>query len=103
MVVDPERGHEDRLWASSEASGNQPSCQYWRRRRGEVGGDGCVGDPGKGEQVIARIGRAIPAERPGTMDDEYLIPVEADFLISNIVQLAIDDEGADDEANRNKN
>lgn len=36
------------------------------------------------------------------MDDEYLIPIEADFLISNIVQLAIDDERADDEANRNK-
>ena len=36
------------------------------------------------------------------MDDEYLIPVKADFLISNIVQLAIDDEGVDDEANRNK-
>src|SRR6202000_535427 len=30
------------------------------------------------------------------------IPVKADFLILNIVQLAIDDEGADDKANRNK-
>src|SRR4029079_1777908 len=46
--------------------------------------------------------RTIPPERPGIMDDEYMVPVEADFLISNIVQLAIDHEGADDEANRNK-
>jgi len=36
------------------------------------------------------------------MDDEHLVPVKAGFLISNIVQLAIDDEGADDEPDGNK-
>ena len=54
-------------------------------------------------RLLRRLGRTIPAERPGTMDDEYLIPVEADFLTSNIVQLAVNEtERADDEANRNK-
>src|SRR5689334_5683574 len=36
------------------------------------------------------------------MDDEHLIPVEADLLISNIVQLTVDDEGAYDKPNRDK-
>lgn len=102
MVVDPERGHEGRL-PGVERGILEPA---WlpiliAADGGEVAGDGGVGDPGKGEQVLAQIGRAIPAERPG-MDDEYLIPVKAYFLISDIVQLAIDDEGADDEANGNK-
>ena len=103
MVVDPERGHEDRLLGVERGIREPAFLPVLAAADGrEVGGDGSVGDPGKGEQVIAKIGRTIPAERPGTMDDEYLIPVEADFLISNIVQLAIDDEGADDEANGNK-
>ncbi len=103
MVVDPERSHEDRL-LGVERGIREPAFLpvLATTDGGEVGGDGCVGDPGKCEQVIAKIGRAIPAERPGTMDDEYLIPVEADLLISNIVQLAIDDEGAYDKPNRNK-
>jgi len=103
MVVDPERSHEDRL-LGVERSIREPAflpvpaaADGW-----EVGGDGHIGDPGKGEQVIAKIGRTIPAERPGTMDDEYLIPVKADLLISNIVQLAVDDEGAYDKPNRNE-
>jgi len=103
MVVDIERGHEDRL-PGVERGIPEPA---WlpilvAADGGDVAGDGCVGDPGKGEQVLAKLGRAIPAERPGIMDDEYLIPVKADFLIADIVQLAVDDEGADDEANRNK-
>ena len=103
MVVDPERGHEGRL-PGVERGIPEPAFLpvLAAADGGDVAGDGCVGDPGKGEQVLAKIGHAIPAERPGIMDDEYLIPVKADFLISNIVQLAIDDEGADDEANRNK-
>ena len=102
MVVDPERGHEDRLSGVERGIPEPAFLPVLAIDGGDVGGDGCVGDPGKGEQVLAKIGRAIPAERPGIMDDEYLIPIEADFLISNIVQLAIDNEGADDEANRNK-
>ena len=103
MVVDPERGHYVRF-SGVERGLPEPAFLpvLIAADSGDVRGDGCVGDPGKGEQVGAKIGRAIPAERPGIMDDEYLIPVKADFLISNIVQLAIDDEGADDEANRNK-
>ena len=102
MVVDPERGHEDRL-PGVERGIPEPAFLPVQVLDGrDVRGGGCVGDPGKGEQVLAKIGRAIPAERPGIMDNEYLIPIEADFLISNIVQLAIDDEGADDEANGNK-
>src|SRR5882757_3481324 len=102
MVVDPERGHEGRLLGVERGIREPAFLPVLAIAGREVGGGGCVGDPGKGEQVLAKIGRAIPAERPGIMDDEYLIPIEADFLISNIVQLAIDDEGADDEANRNK-
>ena len=103
MVVDLECGHEDHL-PGVERGIPEPALLpvLAASDGGDVGGDGGVGDPGKGEQVLAKIGRAIPAERPGIMDDEYLIPIEADFLISNIVQLAIDDEGAYDEANRNK-
>ncbi len=103
MVVDPERIHEDRL-LGVERGIREPAFLpvLAATDGGEVAGDGCVGDPGKGQQVLTKIGRAIPAERPGIMDDEYLIPIKADFLISNIVQLAIDDQGADDQANRNK-
>src|SRR4249919_2526809 len=88
MVVDPERGHEDRLLGVKRGI-REPAflpvlaaadCR-------KVGGDGCVGDSGQSKQVIAQMGCTIPAERPGIMDNEYLIPVEADFLISNIVQL----------------
>jgi len=103
MVVDLERGHEGHL-PGVERGLPEPAFLpvLVATDGGDVRGGGCVGDRGKGEQVLAKIGRTIPAERPGIMDDEYLIPIEADFLISNIVQLAIDDEGADDEANRNK-
>lgn len=103
MVVDPERGHDVRFPGVQRGLPEPAFLPVLiADDGGDVRGGGCVGDPGKGEQVLAKIGRAIPAERPGIMDDEYLIPVKADFLISNIVQLAIDDEGADDEANGNK-
>lgn len=103
MVVDIERGHEDRLPDIKRGIPEPTWLTVLIAADGrEVTGDGCVGDPGKGEQVHTQIGRAIPAERPRIMDDEYLIPIKADFLISDIVQLAVDDEGADDEANRNK-
>ena len=104
MVVNIECGHEDGL-PGVERGIPEPAWLTVLRSLsggGHVGGDGCVGDPGKGEQVLAKVGRAILAERPGIMDDEYLIPVKAYFLISDIVQLAVDDEGAHDEANRNK-
>lgn len=102
MVVDPKCGHEDRLPGIERGIREPALLPVLAIDGGDVRSDGCVGDPGKGEQVLAKIGRAILAERPGIMDDEYLIPIKADFLISNIVQLAIDDEGADDEANGNK-
>jgi len=103
MVIDIDRGHDDHppgvergipepAWLTVLVAANS----------GEVAGGGCVADRGKVEQVLAKIFRTLLAERPGIMDNEYLIPVKADFLISNILQLAIDDQGADDEANRNK-
>jgi len=103
MVVDSECGQEDRL-PDVERGILEPAwlTVLIAANSGEVAGNGGVGDPGKGEQVLAQMGRALPAERPGIVDDEYLIPVKADFLISDIVQLVVDDEGADDEANRNK-
>src|SRR5579862_1839945 len=103
MVVDPECSHEDRLLCVERGIREPAFLPVLAAADGrEVGGDGNVGDPGKGEQVIAKIGRTIPAERPGIMDDEYLIPVEADLFISDIVQLAVNDEGADDKPDRNK-
>ena len=103
MVVDIECGHEDHLPGVQRGIAEPAWLTVLAAADGRnVAGDGGVGDPCKGEQVLAKIGRAILAERPGIVDDEYLIPIEADFLISDIVQLAIDDEGADDEADRNK-
>src|SRR6185503_1350571 len=102
MVVNPERGHDSRLPGVKRGSGEPAFLPVLAIDGGNVGGDGYVGDCCEGEQVVAKIGCAIPAEHPGIMDDEYLVPIEASILISNIVQLAIDDEGADDEANRNK-
>ena len=102
MVVDPERGHEDRFPGVERGIREPALLPVLAIDGGDVRGDGCVGDPGKGEQVLAKIGRAIPAERPGIMDDEYLIAVKADFLISDIVQLAVDDESADDKPDGNK-
>ena len=103
VVVDHERGHEERF---PGVEGGIPEPAWLTvliaADGGEVTGDGCVDDPGKCEHVIAKIGRAIPAEWPGIMDDEYLIPVKADFLVSDIVQLAIDDKGADDKPDGNK-
>src|SRR6185437_81659 len=60
MVVDTERGHECRL-PDVERGIPEPT---WLRvlaaaDGGEVAGDGGVGDPGKGEQVLAKIGRTI--------------------------------------------
>lgn len=103
MVVDHERGQEERL-PGVERGIPEPAwlTVLIAADSGEVAGDGYVGDPGKSEQVLAQIGCAIPAERPGVMDDEYLVPVKADFLISDIVQLAIDDKGADDKPDGNK-
>ncbi len=102
MVVDPERGHEDRF-PGIERGIPEPTFLPVQALDGEdVRGGGCIGDTGKCEQVFAKIGRTLPAKRPGIMDNEYLIPIKADFLISNIMQLAIDDEGADDEANGNE-
>lgn len=102
MVVDPERGHEDRLPDIERGIREPALLPILAIDCGEVGGDGCVSDPCKGEQVLAKIGRTLLSERSGTMNNEYLIPIKADFLVSNIVKLAIDDEGADDEANGNK-
>jgi|GEM_PF-2235820 len=102
MVVDPECRHEDRLPGVKRGILEPAFLPILAIDRGDIGRDGCVADPGKGEQVFAKKGSAVAAERPGIMDDKYLFPVEAGILISNIVQLAIDDEGTDDEANRNK-
>jgi len=103
MIVDPERSHKGRLLGVKQGIRKPAFLPVLAAADGrEVGGDSCVGNPGKGEQVIAKIGCTIPAERPGTMDDEYLIPVEADLLISDIVQLAVDNEGAYDKPNGNK-
>jgi len=103
MVVDIERGHEERL-PGVERGIPEPAwlTVLIAADGGEVAGDGYVGDPGKGEQVLAKIGRAFLAERPGIMEDEYLVPVKADFLISDKVQLAVNDEGADDKPDGNK-
>ena len=103
MVVDPERSHEDRLLGVERGIREPAFLPVLAAADGrKVGGDGCVGDSGQGKQVIAKMGSTIPAQRPGSVDNEYLIPVEADFLISNIVQLAVDDECAYDKPDRNK-
>src|SRR5690349_7806339 len=102
MVVDPERSHEERIFGVKRSI-REPallpvlSIDCW-----EVGSDGSISDSCNGEQVFAKIGGTILAERPGAMDDEYLIPIVTDFFISNKVQLAINDECAYDEAIRNK-
>jgi len=86
MVVDPERGHDGGLPCVKRGIPEPALLPILvAAGGGDVAGDGCVGDPSKGEQVLAKIGHAIPTERPGIMDNHYLIPIETDFLISNIV------------------
>ncbi len=94
IVIDTKRGHDGHL-PGVERGIPEPAwlTVLVAANGGEVAGDGCVGDCGKGEQVLAKIFRTILAERPGIMDDEHLVPVKADFLISNILQLAIDERG----------
>ena len=86
MVVDLERGQEDRFF---DIKRGVPEPAWLTvliaAEGGEVAGDGGVGGPGKGEQVLAKIGSAILAERPGIMDDEDLIPVKPYFFIANIM------------------
>ncbi len=103
MLIGIERGHEGHF-PGIERGIPEPArlTVLVATIGGEVARDGCIGDRGKAEQVVAKVCGTSLAERPGIMDNEYLIPIEADFLISDILQLAIDDEGADDEANRNK-
>jgi len=103
MLIGIERGHEGHF-PGIERGIPEPArlTVLVAAIGGQVAGDGCIGDRGKAEQVVAKVCGTSLAERPGIMDNEYLIPIEAGILVSNILQLAIDDEGADDEANRNK-
>ena len=65
---------------------------------GKVGSDRCVGDAAEGEEFFTECLGAIRTQNPGAMNDECLVAVEPNLLIADIVQLAVDDDGADDQA-----
>src|SRR6185312_3710138 len=102
MVVHKEGGHHNALlgvdvWVEGPACG----VILVIAKRGQIVAYSNIGDAAQREQVFPECLGAFPAERPRVVDHQHLITVEADFLITDEIQLAVNDEGANDKPDGN--